>query len=195
MALTPASPEGATALDPDEAEGLLPGHIETRAELNEWEQQNIIDGERWAFARKRPRLLTVDFMLELHRQMFRQTWRWAGRIRQSEKNLGIEPARIEPELKTLCLDIEAQLRDGGCKLDEIAARFHHRLASIHPFSNGNGRFSRTMADLLLVREDGKRFTWGGGDLVAPGPVRDRYLDALRAADKKDYRALLEFVRS
>ena len=44
-------PDAATPLDPDEAAGLIPSHIRTQAELNEWEQTNILEGERWALRR------------------------------------------------------------------------------------------------------------------------------------------------
>jgi Fic family protein len=77
----------------------------------------------------------------------------------------------------------------------MAARFHHRLTWIHPFPNGNGRFSRTIADLLLVQNGALRFSWGEGNVAAAGEVRRRYIEALHAADAKDYRPLLEFVRS
>ena len=80
-------------------------------------------------------------------------------------------------------------------VDEIAARFHHRLTWIHPFPNGNGRFSRTAAGLLLVYNDAARFTWGEGDLILEGDVRRRYIEALRAADGRNYAPLFEFVRS
>ena len=40
-------PEGATPLDPDEAEDLLPSHIRTRGELNVWEQENILVAVAW----------------------------------------------------------------------------------------------------------------------------------------------------
>lgn len=195
MAITLEYPNGATPLDPDEAEGLLPEHIETKSELNEWEQQNILEGERWAFEQKRGELLTVGFMFQLHKALFGNTWRWAGKIRRTQKNIGIDPAGIESELKTLCKNVAAQLEHKSYSLDEIAARFHHRLVAIHPFSNGNGRFSRTMADLLLVQYGGGRFTWGRGDLIAAGDVRNRYLEALRAADARNYAPLLAFVRS
>ena len=52
MAVKIDEPPDATPLDPDEAQGLVPSHIATREQLNEWEQQNIVEGERWAFGRK-----------------------------------------------------------------------------------------------------------------------------------------------
>lgn len=85
-------PSGATPLDPDEAEGLLQAHIETRRELNEAEEANIAAGLAWAVARLRRRdPLADDFVFELHRRMFSQVWSWAGRARITGKNIGVAP--------------------------------------------------------------------------------------------------------
>ena len=76
------------------------------------------------------------------------------------------------------------------------ARFHHRLVSIHLFSNGNGRHARMMADILLVSQGKQRFSWGrSGDLVKASVARQHYIQALRAADKMDYILLMNFVRA
>ena len=186
---------GATPLDPDEAAGLIPRHIANHGQLNEWELVNIVKGEQWAFGRKHADLMSSDFIRKLHKRMFGATWRWAGTFRTTEKNIGIDPARIQPALLDLCADVKTQIEFRSMPIDEIAARFSHRLVSIHPFANGNGRLSRTMADLLLVNLDSPRFSWGATNLVRDGGARQRYLNALRAADAKDYSLLLEFVRS
>ncbi len=196
MAISLDYPPSATPLDLDEAAGLIPSHITTHGQLNEWELVNIIEGERWAFSRKRKDLLSIEFVRRLHKRMFGDTWRWAGTFRSTEKNIDIDPARIQPALLDLFKDVEMQLEHKSYFLDEIAARFSHRLVSIHPFANGNGRLSRTMADLLLAREGSQRFSWGAGtDLVAEGDTRRAYIDSLRAADARDYAPLLAFVRS
>ena len=75
------------------------------------------------------------------------------------------------------------------------SRFHHRLVFIHPFPNGNGRFSRLAADLLAVRLGRSRFSWGSGNLVATDELRRRYVTALRAADEHEIGLLLMFARS
>ena len=157
---------------------------------------NILEGERWAFSRKHRNLLSIESVRRLHKRMFGDTWRWAGTFRSTEKNIGIDPARIQPALLDLSKDVETQLEHKSYPLDEIAARFGHRLVSIHPFANGNGRLSRTMADLLLVQQGTERFSWGAGNnLVAVGDARQAYLNALRAADAREYGPLLVFVRS
>lgn len=186
---------GATPLDPDEAAGLMPSHISTHAQLNEWEMVNILKGERWAFSRKRKNIFERDFIRQLHKRMFGDTWRWAGSFRTTEKSIGVDPLQIPSALFNLCEDAKTQLEYKSFPLEEIAVRFSHRLVAVHPFANGNGRLSRTIADLLLVQHGAKRFTWGAGNLITEGGVRQRYLDALRAADARDYDPLLAFVRS
>jgi Fic-DOC domain mobile mystery protein B len=187
-------PEGATPLDPDESAGLIPSHVATQGQLNEWEQQNILEGERWAFSRRNLNPLSLEFSQDLHKHMFGRTWKWAGRFRTTEKNIGVDPQLIGIKLTELFRDVEAQLADQSNPIDEVAARFHHRLVSIHPFANGNGRFSRTMTDLLLKSKGKEAFSWAGGSLNA-GEIRNRYISALRAADAHDLGPLFAFVRS
>ncbi len=187
------SPGGATPLDPDEAHALIPSHIATQAELNEWEHDNIVGGERWAFARRRKDLLTADFLKRLHRKLFGVTWKWAGQWRKTEKNIGSAPERVPEAIRQLLSDVAAQSEAHSYPIRVIAARLHHRLVQIHPFPNGNGRVARTYTDLLLFSRHQERFRWGAGDLVAPGDVRERYIAALRAADAHDYGPLLDFL--
>jgi Fic-DOC domain mobile mystery protein B len=189
-------PSGATPIDPDEAEGLLLPHITNRSELDRWEQDNIAEAETWTLRRKPKDLLSADFICKLHRRMFGNVWKWAGKFRRSGKNIGIDRRSIRPALKDLLEDAKVWVEFGSYPPDEIAARFHHRLVSIHLFANGNGRHARLMADLLLVHVLGHpRFTWGSRNLNQAGDCRQQYITALRAADNHDYRPLLEFVRS
>jgi Fic-DOC domain mobile mystery protein B len=189
-------PSGATPLEPDEAQGLIPGHIRTKGELDEWEQANVLEGSTWAL-RARPRdLLTERFVRELHRRMFGNTWKWAGSFRITDKNIGVDPSsQVTIKLRDLLGDARYWLANKTYPMDEIGARFHHRLVAIHPFPNGNGRHARLMTDTLLRHNGADAFTWGGANLKAAGDARDRYLAALRAADGGDYAPLLAFVRS
>lgn len=188
-------PEGATPLDPLEAEGLRLPHIISREQLNRWEQENILEAEVKYFSRKHRDVLSEAFMLRLHRRMLGTVWKWAGKYRTSEKNLGVPHWEVAVKVRGLCEDAKVWIESASYPADGIAARFHHRLVSIHPFPNGNGRHARMMADLLLVNVLGSaRFTWGRKDLARPGEARSRYLDALRAADRRDYSLLMDFVR-
>lgn len=80
--------------------------------------------------------------------------------------------------------------------DETSVRFHHRLVSIHPFPNGNGRHARLMTDLLLENVlNCKRFSWGGENLDKAGDCRHHYIQALKSSDNYDYSLLLKFAIS
>lgn len=189
-------PAGNTPLDADETEGLIPRHVTTQAELNQVEQANILQVHAWAVGRAHPELLTDAFLKQLHKKMFGDVWRWAGTYRKSLKNLGVEPALISGEVRKLCEDTRYWIENKIYPWDEIAVRFHHRLVVIHPFPNGNGRHARFSTDLLLTSHGQKPFTWGtAGSDLGSGMDRDRYLTALRSADRHDFKPLLEFVRS
>lgn len=185
----------ATPLSPEERDGLIPTHITLRSELNELEQQNIAQGNRWAFERKREVLDEAGLKL-LHKRMFGDVWKWAGEYRTTEKNIGINPPfRIQPEMRQIIDDVKYWIANKSYGPDEIAVRFHHRLVQAHPFPNGNGRWSRLAADMLIVQLGGERFSWGSVNLQTGGETRRSYIAALHAADKHDLEPLIRFARS
>ena len=127
--------------------------------------------------------------------MFNRVWRWAGKYRTTERNLGVKHYHIEPALRQTLDDARYWIEHRSYPADEMAVRFHHRLVSVHPFPNGNGRWSRLAADLLIVRQGGDRFTWGGADIQADRDRKRMYIDALHAADDHDLEPLISFARS
>jgi Fic-DOC domain mobile mystery protein B len=187
--------DAATPLDQDEADDLIPDHITTRQELNEWEQNNIAAALSWIGSRRSQSVLSVDFVRDLHQQMFGETWRWAGTFRKSIKTIGIPPEQIQEQMRNLLADTQYQIDKGDLSADEIAVRFHHRLVCIHPFPNGNGRHARMLTDLLLRQLGAEAFIWGRTRIENQGPVREAYVAALRAADAGDYEQLWRFVRT
>lgn len=189
-----AEPEGATLLTFEETRGLIPAHIAYRYELNEAEQDNIARGQMWALGRRRD-LLSEKFIKDLHKHMLGDVWRWAGKFRSSQRNIGIDFWLIPIELRQLLDDCKAWIEFGTYPMDEIAVRFHHRLVLVHPFPNGNGRHARLMADLMVIQSGRERFSWGRITLRQAGEARRRYLEALRTADGHDVAALLDFSRA
>lgn len=188
---------GTTPLDPDEGDALIPSHVFTQEELNAWEQANIRKAEVWALSGRRrlaTTLLTFRFAEELHRRMFDQTWKWAGRYRVSGKNIGVPATEVRVLLRERLGDAVLWLESRTYPVDEIAARLHHHLVLVHPWPNGNGRWARLMADALLHAERQPRFSWGSGDLVSTTAVRANYLAVLKAADRGEFAPLLAFVR-
>ena len=112
--------------------------------------------------------------------------------RISDKSIGADWRQIRLQVPALLGDITYQVEP----LDHVAIRFHHRLVSIHPFPNGNGRHVRLIADVLIEQLGVPRFSWGGSsNLVEASTLRQRYIAALQQADRGDISALLAFTRA
>lgn len=184
-----------TELGPEEKLGLIP-NLSTRAELNRAEEINIHSARVWALGSrtlKRTDLLSDGFGRELHRRMFRHVWRWAGVYRTTEKNLGWEAHRLAEGVRNIYDDAQTWVQYRTFSLKEIAVRLHHRLVVVHPWSNGNGRHARLMADIVIGAHREPELTWGAGSLMRMSELRRQYVAALRSADEGDYRALIEFA--
>ena len=189
-------PKGSTPLDPEEINGLKIIHINTRAELDRWELENIQEGLLWAERQKPLKLITEDFIPTLHKMMFSKVWKWAGSYRKTNKNIGVNWPHIPSELRNLMGDLDYWIKNNSFAPVEIGVRFHHRLVWIHPFPNGNGRHERLNTDLMITRYFGeKAFTWGSNLALGTAALRKTYIDALKDADNRDYAALEKFVYS
>lgn len=182
---------GGTPLNPDEADGLKLS-LATQGELDAAEAVAIEDAFREIakLAKKRP-VLDETFLFSCHRLMFRKVWKWAGKVRTTEKSIGVEPWRIRVELLNLIEDVKVWIELESYDSQEILARFHHRLVWIHCFVNGNGRHARLMTDYFAEQNSFAIPTWG----VETGLDRMVYLNALRRADGGDLSLLIAFMFS
>ncbi len=189
---------GQTPLDENEIDGLLIPTIASRAELDEFEQHNIEQALKWSLMRnfKYQDIFKEAFIKDLHKRMYNGIWTWAGEFRHTNKNIGVDRWQIATELITLLNDAIFWIENNTYSPDEIAIRFKHRIVSIHCFSNGNGRHSRLMADIIIEKIFKQEvFSWGAGNLSSEGDTRSTYLSAIKAADKGEYEPLLNFARS
>ncbi|MGH3996006.1 MAG: mobile mystery protein B [Pseudonocardiaceae bacterium] len=193
---------GETPIDEEDREFLTPAyaHITTRDELNLAEATNIATGIQWL--NRTGRLLSESvldqwFLRDLHRNMFGRVWTWAGRNRTRQTNIGVDPALITERWALLLDQAHGWIEYDAYSPDEICVRLHHRLASIHPFVNGNGRHARLtankLAESLRLAEPGQsRYEWGfNASPSSRDAARRAYLDGLHAADQGDYAPLID----
>jgi Fic-DOC domain mobile mystery protein B len=189
---------GDAPITPVERARLLPS-LSTRAQLNEIERLNVNAARVWAMRGtvfQRSDLISEAFARELHRRMFNGIWRGAGQYRVAERTPGWEPHRIAEGVGMFLDDAEGWLRFATFGVHEAAVRLHHRLVSIHPWANGNGRHARLIADVIVAANREAPLTWGSGGAAAGGiPARARYLEAIRFADAGDFDPLLGFARA
>ncbi|WP_428026432.1 mobile mystery protein B [Arcobacter sp.] len=134
---------------------------------------------------------TYEWFLELHKEMFGDVWDWAGKLRTVELSIGVKAYMVAMELKKLVDDLEFWDKNKTFSTVEIASRLHHRAVQIHPFRNGNGRWSRMLANIYLKQNGLDATKWNENLLSKDNPHRDDYINALKKADNGDYSALIE----
>ena len=110
-------------------------------------------------------------------------------------NIGVEPSQISDQLGAAFADARYWHKNSIFADDERAVRIHYRLVAIRPFSNGNGRCTRLMADLYLTRLGVPPLTWGAAHLEVDNATRNRYIDALKKAPGDECATLVAFARS
>ena len=190
--------EGQTPIDEDEKVGLRIKTVSTREELDEFEQANIQQAIEWTLKNtfNKEEILSEEFILLLHKKMFGEVWNWAGTIRKTNKNIGIDKFMITIELRTLIDDCKYWIEHQTYDPDEIAIQFSHRIVKTHVFPNGNGRHSRLIADIIASNIFHKPvFTWGRTNLSKTSNIRKQYLNAIYEADRGNIQPLLAFART
>jgi Fic-DOC domain mobile mystery protein B len=176
----------------DDISGLRDRTITTQAALNAAEAENIRRAVmKYLAARPSARVAPFDlrWTRRLHAEMFGNVWAWAGEFRTRELNIGSPPHQIATDMQTL-LDDLAAWPGYAMPLVEQAVRLHHRAVKIHPFLNGNGRWSRMLANVWLKRNGHQPVVWPEETIGVESTIRAEYLAALRRADQDDYAALI-----
>lgn len=147
-------PEGATPLT--DCSGLIPIWVHSLSDLNRVEAENILVAQRKYLrspVQHPKKWFRTEVLRKMHQAMFQDVWSWAGIYRKSITSIGVKPEYIPAHLSDLCSEVLFWM-ENPVELShiEMAARIHHRLVFIHPFENGNGRFSRLVADRFLLAE-------------------------------------------
>lgn len=190
--------EGQTPLDLDEKLDLIPSII-TREDLNACEQENIMQARQWIMQKStlsRVDLISEDFIKLVHKKMYGRVWKWAGKYRRTNKNIGVDYYCIPMELKKLLDDIKYWIENDIYTFDDLAIVLHHRLVKIHLFPNGNGRHARLYADAIAFFYTGNTLSWGMHQtLYTDNETRKEYIKALRLADQGEYSLLILFAKS
>ncbi|MBI2743003.1 MAG: mobile mystery protein B [Chlamydiales bacterium] len=190
-----AFPEGATPIA--DCSGLIPSWVHNIHDLNRVEAENILKAQRKYL--KPPvddpkNWFQVDKLRAIHRDMFGEVWEWAGCYRKSITSIGIAPNQIPAQLAALSFEVISWSESPvDLTFIEMAARVHHRLVLIHPFENGNGRFSRLIADRFLIACKCAHPVWPN-QLNEKGVIRKDYIQTLKNADRGDYAPLIEFMK-
>jgi Fic-DOC domain mobile mystery protein B len=170
--------------------------VTTRLELSALEALSIRPVfVKYLGAQPSEALAPFDFAwcLRVHKEMFEKVWTWAGTIRTCDLNIGVPFFNIRDQLQGLLNDLPTWASYGVGSLEQ-AVRLHHRAVRIHPFPNGNGRWSRLLANIWLKRQGKQIVHWPEDTIGQTSTIRDQYIAAVRAADTGDEQPLIDMHR-
>lgn len=188
-------PEGATPIQ--DCSYLKLPWVQTQRDLNHAELENIAIAHTIYLTRTVPNPLKwfdPSVLKKIHKEMYGKVWEWAGKYRKEVTSIGIKPFLIPSYLAQLCDAVKSWLKyPVELTFLEQAARIHHKMVYIHPFENGNGRFSRLIADRYLLYWGCPYPQWPI-DLQKNGLSRSEYIHSLKNADQGNYDPLLIFMR-
>ena len=165
-------------------------------EINDAEAEGVVKAEYFITDLESDTQVTSALIKEIHKETFGHLYEWAGKWRTSTPRVG---AYIPPEpkdLPNLMYQFEDELkhRMKNIKSEEdlvdTLAYAHHRFVFIHPFTNGNGRTARLLTDLIAIL-NGYEFI---KLYYREGKERERYIEAIRAADQYDFTKLKELIK-
>lgn len=170
--------DGNTPLTKEQLKGLKPD-ITNQGELDEFEEENITLGLSW-MQKTNADYLKYDFWKTAHKRHFGNVWSWAGKIRteQLANPYFSEPGKISNDLHKLEKDLSVWIKLDAYEPEELLARFHLRLITVHPFFNGNGRISRILTEHLSQKLGFVEPLWGQVYSKEPKLRREKYISAL-----------------
>lgn len=196
-------PYGETLLGHDELAALLPkareilGHSPTKLDVYQLEQEIYTDVATSLVFEVLDSSLTLAELLSeralrrIHQDLYSEIWAWAGIIRTSVVNIGVNPELIRSELRNsfdnMCYRWN---HTGDWTPKELGIVSHAESVRIHPFLDGNGRSTRLLGDLVFLAAQEqtplKIFSWNVD--------KARYIRLLREYDQhRDPRKLASFV--
>ncbi len=186
--------EGETPID---LSHLLDKSIRTREQLNNAEAANILKPiVKYLGARPSKKLAPFDlnWFKQLHKEMFCDVWSFAGKFRREDLNMGIKWQNVQTELYKLEGDIAFWVENETFETLETAVRIHFQAVYIHPFSNGNGRWSRLLGNIFLKQNDHPLVVWPEETIGTESSIRGLYLAAVKKADTGDLSDLVDLHR-
>ncbi len=153
---------GQTPVDHNIIKELKLSHVNDMSELYEHEVENIAAGISWTLTTLKNHT-DHNVWIEVHKHMLSDVWKFAGKIRTTElANPEFrKPFEVRPSLLALEQDLKTWLEFKSYPPKEMLAIFHEKLLTIHPFKDGNGRWSRVVTEFVARRENFEIPTWRG----------------------------------
>jgi len=190
--------KGETPIEEEDLLDLLMP-LSTLKQVDQAEALNIAEAHVWLYERKRKfteeEVLQVTWVKKLHKEMYGNVWSYAGSFRQRDTTPGVPKAQISREISELLNETRQKVENKNewhLTNHEIALHLSFKAVWIHPFKNGNGRWSRELANALLFSLKDELFTWG--ESISIKKRHDVMMEAIYAADEGDLSLLMAFAK-
>lgn len=147
--------------------------------------------DAWEFIKTYKDGLNKSFVCKVQYEVTKNTsCRIQGEFRDSEVRI-MGPDRIPPNpsyVPTLIQTLFSDFRLDRKKLHpvELASVLHNRFVNIHPFTDGNGRTARLLLNWFLFKNKYP-------PVIIEFSNKERYYDAIEAADKGDHKPFAIFL--
>ncbi|MGV3541501.1 MAG: Fic family protein [Rufibacter sp.] len=141
--------------------------------------------------------MSVSQLLQIHRVAFEESYNLAGKYRTTQVQVGQltpPPPRDIPVLLYQFIDnLNYKLSVARTEEEHLEALLygHYEFVRIHPFNNGNGRTGRLLLNLHALKLGYQPLEL----YKREGDARGVYIQSMREADKGNFEALRELLRS
>ncbi len=187
--------DGQTPIDLSIIKDLKYKHVNDMSELYELESENIAEAIVWCQSTEKDHL-DYTVWIELHKHMLKDVWKFAGSLRTIElANTDFHaPFNVRPALRELEQDLKTWIEFKTYPPKEMMAMFHEKLLTIHPFRDGNGRWSRVLTEFVCSRLEIEVPTWGSRSIPEDKARRDQYIEAIKIArNELNYEKLMKVM--
>jgi cell filamentation protein len=163
--------------------------------INEYEAKGLASAELFIFELDSEDKISTSLILDIHKIAFAQLYEWAGKWRTTLVNVG----QLVPPQPNQVIQLMYQFVDNlNFKLTisktpqehiECLVYSHYEFVRIHPFNNGNGRTGRIVMNIVAMKLGYQPLELYHRE----GESRKIYIDAMKAADKGNYKGLSALI--
>jgi cell filamentation protein len=142
--------------------------------------------------------MTCELLRHIHDRIFGELYAWAGRWRTvgiSKPGITWPPPLFVPNAmdefeRTVLMRHPAQSLTDDDKFCSAVAEIQGEFLVVHPFREGNARTIKLLTDLLAAQSGRPLLVYDQSD-----DGRDKYIAAASQAFRKNYRPMLDVIRS
>jgi cell filamentation protein len=167
-----------------------------KAQLNAQEAKGIVAAELFLFSLESESPISTQLILQFHHIAFSELYNWAGVWRKTHVTVGQlvppEPERIVPLMYQFVENLNHKISHTKNINDHVDALTfaHYEFVRIHPFVNGNGRTGRMLMNLVALQLGYQPLELYHRE----GDGRKIYIEAMKSADKGDFKPLNDLIR-